>query len=92
MRNTENSIAPEGVLRAALDVIGLACVFVRNSTLHESCSVKMLNDLMEAIHDVPHQLVTWDDERLELLRLHLRCFDSSLYDGAPNLGKGIFFR
>ena len=85
MRNTEDSIAPEAILRAALDVLGMATVFVRNSTLRESCNVKMINDIMEAIHGIPQQLVTWDDERLELLRLHLRCFDSSLYEDAPNL-------
>ena len=85
MWNTENSIAPEAVLRAAMDVLGMTTVFVRNSTLRESCNTKMINDVMEAIHDIPHQLVTWDDERIELLRLHLRCFDSSLYEGAPNL-------
>ena len=85
MSEPANSIAPNSVLRAALDVLGMACVFARNSTLGESSNTKMLNDLMEAIHDVPHQLVTWDDKRLELLRLHLRCFDASLYDRAPNL-------
>lgn len=47
----------------------------------------MINDLMEAIHDIPFQLRTWDESRLELLRLHLRCFDSSLYPGAPNFSE-----
>ena len=76
--------APEPVLRAALDVLGQACVFTRNATLSQDVSVKMINDLMEAVHDIPSQLSNWDDKRLETLRLHLRCFDSSLYSDAPN--------
>lgn len=71
-------------MRAALDVLGHACGFVRNATLAPDVSAKMINDLMEAVHDIPFQLKTWSDERLELLRLHLRCFDSTLYPGAPN--------
>jgi hypothetical protein len=71
-------------MRAALDVLGHACVFARNATLASDVSVKMINDLMEAIHDIPFQLKTWDNERIDTLRLHLRCFDSSLYSGAPN--------
>lgn len=45
----------------------------------------MINDLMEAIHDIPYQLKTWNDERVDTLRLHLRCFDHTQYPGAPNL-------
>jgi len=71
-------------MRAALDILGYACVFVRNATLAPDACIKMINDLMEAIHDVPFQLKTWDDSRLDLLRLHLRCFDYTLYPGAPN--------
>ena len=80
----ENRLAPEPVMRAALDVLGHACVFVRNATLSPDVSAKMINDLMEAIHDIPFQLKTWDSERIDLLRLHLKCFDSGLYPGAPN--------
>ena len=56
--------------------------YVRDDDM--DASIKMINDLMEAIHDIPFQLKTWDDSRLDLLRLHLRCFDSTLYPGAPN--------
>ncbi len=80
-------LAPEPVLRAALDVLGQACVFVRNATLAPDVSVKMINDLMEAIHDIPFQLKTWDEARIDLLRLHLRCFDYTLYPGAPNFSE-----
>jgi hypothetical protein len=80
----KSALAPDPVMRAALDVLGHACVFVRNATLAPDASVKMINLLMEAIHDIPFQLKTWNDDRLDLLRLHLRCFDSTLYPGAPN--------
>ena len=79
-----HAFAPEPVMRAALDILQHACVYVRNATLAPDASVKMINDLMEAIHDIPSQLKTWDDRRIDTLRLHLRCFDSTLYPGAPN--------
>jgi len=78
-------LAPEPVMRAALDVVGHACAFAWNSTLTPDVSVKMINELMEAIHDVPSQLRTWNDERIETLRIHLRCFDFTQYPGAQNL-------
>ena len=84
MTQPSTAFAPDPVMRAVLDILGHACVFVRNATLSPDASIKMINDLMEAIHDVPFQLKTWDDSRLDLLRLHLRCFDSTLYPGAPN--------
>lgn len=87
MSLADNDLAPDAVMRAALDVLGHACVFVRNATLAPDVSTKMINDLMEAVHDIPFQLKTWNDERLELLRLHLRCFDSTLYPGAPNFSQ-----
>ncbi len=80
-----HAFAPDPVMRAALDVLGQACAFARNSTLSPDVNVRMINELMEGIHDIPSQLKTWNDERLATLRLHLRCFDSTLYPGAPNL-------
>ncbi len=79
------ALAPEPVMRAALDVLAHACVFARNSTLSSDVSLKMINDLMEAIHEIPSQLKTWNNEQIETLRIHLRCFDSTRYPGAPNL-------
>ena len=87
MSLADNNLAPDTVMLAALDVLGHACVFVRHATLSPDVSSRMINDLMEAVHDIPFQLKTWSDNRLELLRLHLRCFDSALYPGAPNFSQ-----
>ena len=45
----------------------------------------MINELMEAIHDIPQQLTAWAPDGLDTLRLHLRCFDSKKHSEAPNL-------
>src|ERR1041384_874016 len=54
------SIAPEPILRAGNDTVAWACIFCRNQTLREDAPVKMLNDAMEAIHEIPRMLVDWD--------------------------------
>ena len=78
-------IAPEPILRAALDTVSWACIYARNQSLRDSCNVKELNELMEAIHEVPRMLMTWSDDRLREVRIHLGCFDSKRHLGSPDL-------
>ena len=47
--------------------------------------VKMINDVMEAIHEVPRMLIDWENHNLAELRMHLGCFNASRWPGAPNL-------
>jgi hypothetical protein len=81
------SIAPEPILRAGNDTVSWACIFCRNQTLREGAPAKMLNDIMEAIHEVPRMLVDWDHHNLEEVRLHLGCFQAAHWPGAPDLVK-----
>jgi hypothetical protein len=79
------SIAPEPIRRAGNDTVSWACIFCRNHTLREAAPAKMINDLMEAIHEVPRMLVDWDLHNLEEVKMHLRCFPAVRWSGAPDL-------
>lgn len=78
-------IAPDPILRAGLDTVSWACIYARNQSLNESCNVKELNEVMEAIHEVPRMLMSWSDTRLNEVLIHLGCFCSNRYPGSPDL-------
>jgi hypothetical protein len=62
------AIAPEPILRAALRVLFVASYTSRNWTLDDTVSRQQLNDLWEALHEVPDLLLRWrDDAEAELL-------------------------
>jgi len=79
------SIAPEPILRAGNDTVSWACIFCRNQSLDSTVSVKMVNDVMEAVHEVPRMLVDWEHHDLREVRTHLGCFRASRWPGAPDL-------
>ena len=79
------SIAPDHILRAACDTVSWATIFCRNATLHDSVSVKMINEVMEAIHEVPRMVLDWGEHDLNEIRNHLGCFDASRWPDAPDL-------
>ncbi|HZV33954.1 MAG TPA: hypothetical protein VFB72_05200 [Verrucomicrobiae bacterium] len=79
------SIAPEPILRAGNDTISFACIFCRNQTLGATFSAKMINEVMEAIHEIPRMLIDWERHTLSELRMHLACFPASSWPGAPDL-------
>ena len=89
MSDTPPNFAPPEVLAAALVTLKSACVRARNLTLAADADVRQVNSLMEAVHEVPHFLANWSDDRLRELRLHLACFDHSQFPGSPSL-VGIF--
>jgi hypothetical protein len=68
------NIAPQPILSAALRVLYVAGYTTRNWTLNEAISRNQVNDLWEALHDVPHLLANWRDNEAELL-LYLDCYD-----------------
>lgn len=79
------TLAPEPILRAALDTVGWACIFIRNQTIREGAPTKMINDVMEAIHEVPQLLTHWRPDSLATVRIHLDCFPASEWQDAPDL-------
>jgi hypothetical protein len=63
------SLAPEPILRAALRVVHVAAYTTRNWTLSDEVSRKQINDLWEALHEVPSLVTRWrPDAETELLR------------------------
>jgi hypothetical protein len=69
-------------------VLAAAFIYCRNITLSpEKDRRKEVNEIMEAIHEVPDFLKSWQLHDLKELRLHLSCFDSTKWVGSPNLLK-----
>ncbi|MCE9562097.1 MAG: hypothetical protein K8U57_08585 [Planctomycetes bacterium] len=61
-------LAPEPILRAALNVVHVAAYTTRNWTLGDVVTREQVNDLWEAIHEVPILLTRWrHDAETELL-------------------------
>ena len=72
-----NPLAPEPVLRAALRVLHVAAFTTRNWTLSEEISRKQINDLWEAIHEIPDLIKRWRDggDCMRELRMYLQEYD-----------------
>ena len=78
MDSTPTALAPEPILRAALRVVHVAAYTTRNWTLNETTiSRKQINDLWEAIHEIPDLIKRWrgDEESLRELRMYLQEYD-----------------
>jgi hypothetical protein len=54
-----SQLAPPDVMRGALRVLYVAAYTTRNWTLNEKVSRKQINDLWEAIHEIPSVLAHW---------------------------------
>ena len=79
------NMAPEPVLNAALMTLHWAAIFARNWTCRPDVPVKMVNDLMEAIHEVPAILMHWNAQNsLDMLITHLSGFDQESWKQQVN--------
>jgi hypothetical protein len=67
-------LAPEPILRASLRVLYVAAYTTRNWTLSEEVSRRQINDLWEAIHEIPDLVKRWrgDEEGLRELRMYFQ--------------------
>ncbi len=77
--------APEYINQAVLETLRWTMIFCRNYTLKDDAEIRLVNDLMEATHDVPDILMRWPDGALDEIKLHLGCFDHEKWEGSPNL-------
>ena len=70
--------APEPTLRAALRVLHVAAFTTRNWTLSDEVPRKQINELWEAIHEIPDLLKRWDrpDECERELLMYRREYDA----------------
>ena len=76
--------APSYVMRAALETVSWLCIYGRNQSLNPACEIKEINELMEAVHEVPRMLMSWNERRMREIRIHLGCFHSERYPGSPD--------
>jgi hypothetical protein len=70
-------LAPEPILRAALKLLHFAAYTTRNWTLSDEIPRAQVNDLWEAIHEIPDLVTRWqgDTEGLRELRMYLQAYD-----------------
>jgi hypothetical protein len=76
--------APSYVMRAGLETVSWLCIYGRNRSLDPTCEIKEMNDLMEAVHEVPRMLMSWNERRLREIRIHLGCFHTERFPGSPD--------
>lgn len=72
----KKALAPEPILRAALQVLFVASYTSRNWTLNDDVSREQLNDLWEALHEIPDLLARWRDDAEQELLMYLDEYDS----------------
>ena len=78
------ALAPQPILLAGLDTCHKAWVHVRNATLSPDVDRKHINEVAEALHEIPFFLKSWEHTNLDELRLHLRYFLSGRWPGSPD--------
>jgi hypothetical protein len=50
----------------------MCAVYTRNWTLSDQVSRKQINDLWEAVHEIPDLLTRWRDDGEDEIRMYLR--------------------
>ena len=62
------NLPPDRVLKAALEVLFVCAYTTRNWTIREGVTRQQINDLWEAVHEIPSLLTRWrPDAEAELL-------------------------
>jgi hypothetical protein len=83
--------ASQRLFVATLQTAAHGFIFVRNYSLRPDVDLRCINEIAEALHDVPQMVCRFDpdvDNETELLghiRLHLSCFEHEKWPGSPNL-------
>ena len=78
------SIAPEPIFQAGTDTVSWACMFCRSQTLRAGAEIRMLDDAMQAIREVPRMLLDWEHHDLAQIRSQLGSFPTSRWPDAPD--------
>jgi len=66
---------PQNILKAALDVLHVCSYTTRNWTLNDEISRKQINDLWEAVHEIPSLLTRWHSDSENELLMYLDEYD-----------------
>ena len=86
-------IAPEPVMRAALQLFYVAAIKTRSWTYpNGTVSQDQINDLWDALHEIPNLLRRWKDHEdcLRELRSYFRGYDAKWDD--PSSGRPVLLR
>jgi hypothetical protein len=70
------TLPPDHILRGALRVLFISGVYTRNWTLGEEVSRNQVNDLWEAIHEIPDLLTRWRDDAEGEVLMYLREYNT----------------
>jgi hypothetical protein len=70
------ALAPDPILSAGLESLRFALICCRNWTLRDDVPIRQVNELMEAIHEIPGMLANWEGHGIDELRTHFGCFDT----------------
>jgi hypothetical protein len=66
------ALPPDDILRGALRVLFISAVYTRNWTLSDEVSRQQINDLWEAVHEIPDLLTRWHDDGESEIRMYLQ--------------------
>jgi hypothetical protein len=66
------ALPPDNILRGALHVLFISAVYTRNWTLADEVSRKQINDLWEAVHEIPDLLTRWRADAEDEILMYLR--------------------
>jgi hypothetical protein len=81
-------MAPQAILRAGNETIYVACVACRAAAYENTAEVRMVGELMDAIHDIAHALVNWKSHHsAEYIRSHFASFKAKNWRDMPDLVK-----
>lgn len=79
--------APEDISIAIAKTIKWALIYCCNYTLENNPNIKEINELMEAIHDIPDHPYRWAEGSMNIVKNHFACFDNTKWPNSPNLVK-----
>jgi hypothetical protein len=84
-------VASQPILVAILRTVSLGLVYVRKYSSEPDVNLTCVNEIAEALHDVPQMACRFDlhegseAELLVRIRAHLSCFNHQRWPGSPNL-------
>ena len=70
------SMAPDPILKATLETLSWAVTTCKNWTYSPGVPVKLINDLMDAIHNLPDFVMNWERHSLAELLTNLSYIDT----------------
>lgn len=77
------NLPPPNILKGALEVLFMCAYTTRNWTCGDEVTRQQINDLWEAVHEIPSLLSRWRPDAEDELLMYLREYDDKW--PSPNL-------